>query len=260
MTEERYIAQTLPAEVVREDRDLEQSREAASEALAHLRWHWTLNESNPDAVSLRSYAKSVGRHTDTILVYARGYVLLTHSVGEHSISECIERARHSADKQTIIEAVAEANDMTFINARQRHKDEVREVKHAVRNEEERRAEDNESFTPEDKEEYAHKVAKMKADSRKAEERHREEQRRNHSLKFMEMDALASKVRQASRELLDVTRDVDLGVFSEEEVRLLERQIVAAHEMVGLTRTALSGDSGTDWDKALADLEEKRQYG
>lgn len=259
MTEHRI---SLPAEVIREDQDLEQSMESASEALGYLRWHWTLDESNPARVSIRQYALAIGKNKEVIRMYAQGYA--SHALGGQrpsgNFSDSVVRAGLSAEKQLAVDVVAEVNNMTFENAKRRYEPTVIEVRNAVEREREQREEQGEDFPAEEREDYARKVAKMKRDSKAAEARHREEQRHNHSLKFMEMDTLASRVRQLSKELLDVTRDVDLSVLSEEEVRLLERQIIAAHEMVGLTRTALSGDSGTDWDKALADLEEKRQYG
>ena len=65
------------------------------------------------------------------------------------------------------------------------------------------------------------------------------------------------MRREGKALLDIAREVE---FTEEQVVLLERQVVAAEEMARLARAALTGGSGTDWDAALAALEEKREWG
>ena len=53
----------------------------ASEELARHRWHWTLDESNPDRVSFSEYAAGVGRHKSQIQSFARGYALKVASEG-----------------------------------------------------------------------------------------------------------------------------------------------------------------------------------
>ena len=49
----------LPESVIKEDRRLSRG----AEELCKLRWHWTLDESNPQRISMREYARQVGvRH------------------------------------------------------------------------------------------------------------------------------------------------------------------------------------------------------
>ena len=110
---------------------------------------------------------------------------------------------------------------------------------------------------EERQEHARKVAAMKKASRDAEERYRQEQRQRHTQMFFEVDARLSKARRELKEAIDQGRDVQ---FSDAEVALLVRQGEAARDMASLFIGAVSGDSGTDWDDELYDLEQRRQWG
>jgi hypothetical protein len=67
----------------------------------------------------------------------------------------------------------------------------------------------------------------------------------------------SRARQEMKAALQKVRDVQ---FSEEDVELLRRQNEAIQGMTRLLEAALSGDSDTDLDTELAELEERRQWG
>ena len=67
----------------------------------------------------------------------------------------------------------------------------------------------------------------------------------------------SRARQEMKAALQKVRDVQ---FSEEDVELLRRQNEAVQGMPRLLEAALSGDSDTDLDAELAELEERRQWG
>lgn len=253
MAEERR----LPKGVVEQDQELEGRVQSASEALAELRWQWTLNEENSERVSFAQYARDVGGHKDTIRTYARGYEIFKGANGAtpFALVDAIERAKYSEAHNTVIEAVADAHDTTFHVARRHHKDDVKEVKAAVTDEMDKRTEKGETFPAEDQEDYAKKVAQQKKRSREARESARLE--RSHTGVFMSVDARLTKARQELKEALVEVRDVE---FTDEEVMLLERQNEAVQGMSKLLASALVGDSGTDWDAALADLEERRQNG
>jgi hypothetical protein len=115
----------------------------------------------------------------------------------------------------------------------------------------------EPFSVEERQDYAKRVAAQKKASRDAEERYRQEQRKRHTAMFMEVDAHVSKARRELKEAIDQGRDVQ---FSDAEVALLVRQGEAARDMASLFIGAVSGDSGTDWDAELYDLEQRRQWG
>ena len=55
------------------DRELESVQQRSIEKLAQHRWHWTLDDSNPDRVSIAEYARRVSRGRATIHRMAYGY-------------------------------------------------------------------------------------------------------------------------------------------------------------------------------------------
>ena len=67
----RATEEELPSTIVLQDQELEAQRDDASASLAKLRWQWTLDESNPKRVSIRSYAEQVGRAEKTIRSMAK---------------------------------------------------------------------------------------------------------------------------------------------------------------------------------------------
>jgi ABC-type phosphate transport system auxiliary subunit len=66
----------------------------------------------------------------------------------------------------------------------------------------------------------------------------------------------SRARQEMKAALQKVRDVQ---FSEEDIELLRSQNEAVQGMSRLLEAALSGDSDTDLDAELAELEERRQW-
>lgn len=63
----------LPKNVIKKDHDLMQDYEGIGMEIMELRWHWTLNEANPKRVSLREYAREVGRAYSTIAGDAKAH-------------------------------------------------------------------------------------------------------------------------------------------------------------------------------------------
>jgi hypothetical protein len=103
----------LPTEVVQQDRTLQK----AADDLAQLRWHWTLDESNPDRVSFREYARQVGVHKKSVGAMANGYAAyITAGGGDvpptpgepQSVTDHIELANMGAERQDAVKAVAKA--------------------------------------------------------------------------------------------------------------------------------------------------------
>jgi hypothetical protein len=112
---------------------------------------------------------------------------------------------------------------------------------------------------EERVEHARKVAEAKKRSREAEERHRAEQRKRHGWMFLDVQADVSKARRAIKSALEKIKDGDIP-FDDEEVELLERENAALQDTSRLFGAALTGDSGTDWDAELYELEQRRQWG
>jgi len=114
----KSISMTLPKSVIAQDHRLEKAAEDAGRKLCELRWHWTLDESNPKRVSLSQYARDVGRGRNTIHQYAHAFgVLRTNSA--ISVIEALYRAKMSAQRQQATETVARSHGVTFGTAAQR---------------------------------------------------------------------------------------------------------------------------------------------
>src|ERR1035437_3688429 len=124
----------LPPEVVERDHELETQVGKTTEALADQRWHWTLDESNPDRVSFSEYGRQVGRSHKTIGAMARGYASWTAAprAGTAGLTECIERARQGVERSAAIDAVAKDQGIAYAGARKIHAPIVAEVLEAAR--------------------------------------------------------------------------------------------------------------------------------
>jgi hypothetical protein len=161
------------------------------------------------------------------------------------------------EKRAVVEAVAEANDTTFADARRHHADQVSAVRDAVERRAIEREDKGEAFSPEERAAYAKRLAEMKKRTREREQREREGAKKNHGWKFQEVDTRLSKAR---REVREAIKDVPGVPFDDEERELLSRGSEALRGLLGLFDAALAGDSGTDWDAELFKLEYKRQWG
>src|SRR4051794_4243622 len=107
---------SLPKKVITEDRRLDQTQTKAAEALMRLRWHWTLDKSNADRVSMNAYAAAVSKSRGTIQRDAKGYALMKapgSSGRATSPNEARGRANMGAESQAATEAVAEARGVSF---------------------------------------------------------------------------------------------------------------------------------------------------
>lgn len=174
--------------------------------------------------------------------------------------EPVETVEEATVPSIPAKAVAEAYGTSVEAIRSgRYKNETREVRNAIADEQERREARGESFDAEERAEHARKVAEMKKRSREAAERHRAEQRKRHGEMFLDVDADVSKARRAIKSALEKIKDGDIP-FDDEEVELLERENAALQDTARLFGAALTGDSGTDWDAELYELEQRRQWG
>jgi hypothetical protein len=72
---------------------LDEKASKASEALAKLRWRWTMDETNSERVSVREYARQVGRARTVVRKMAQGYADWTRgghgALTTSSLSEAI---------------------------------------------------------------------------------------------------------------------------------------------------------------------------
>lgn len=236
----------VPAEVVETDHKLEGAASKASEALAKHRWHWTLDETNPNRVGIQTYARAVGRSTTTIAKNAHGYANWKESAGALPLIEAIERARMSADREAIVDAVADANKVSFKTARQTYNPDIKRVREAVEDAVERKPD----ITPEEKVEVAKRHADFIARSKASEHRRAEDRKRQRTATYMLLDAKLDHARRDLKEALDNANRAEMG---DEEIRLLQTALEAIKTLTALIGSALAGESGVDWDAELAKI-------
>lgn len=232
----------LPRLAVETDHRLESATESASEALAKHRWHWTLDESNPERVSLRAYAAAVGRSHTTIQRSAQGYLVMV-GTGARA-TDAIARAQMGAETQAATEAVAEARGVKFDSARRTRPTETRRVRDMARERAERHGTSVEEEAP--------KVAQSIVRSERVEQRTRDERRERLGLRFVQMEGKLAKAKSALLDALDVARDVE---WEAEHRELLEHTLEGVKSLLSLVDLALTGAADIDWDAELAGLEQ-----
>lgn len=246
--------QNLPGEVVERDHKLEGANTKTTEALAKHRYHWTLDESNPDRVSLGAYARATGKNLATIRNHARGYEmwLAGHGGSPMTLAECIDRARIGAERTEVVEAVAEANKVEFTTARRALAPDINRVKAAV----ERKVERQPDITPEEKQDYTKKVAKTYALNRQAEQRRTANRKKNKTFRYINIEGELAQARRCVSRILDEARGAE-GDFSDDEIELLTRSFDALVAAINVARMAVLDNISVDWDVEMAKLQEMK---
>lgn len=235
---------TVPQEVIDQDHRLEGATSKASEALAAHRWHWTLDESNADRVSIREYARSVGRHRRVIAGQASGYAhWKSGAAGGASLSESIERAKMSAETEAVTEAVAEARGISIKHARQTRGTEVRQVRNLARDAAERKGTTvaDEAIT----------IARMAASIEENESQRRIERAAKRTLRYVEVQGYLHTAIRALQRAAAVG-----GAWDAEEQELLRDTVDKVREMIVLLDARIVGTEAIDWDAELAAIMSK----
>lgn len=233
----------LSANAIETDRRLEKARESTAEALMRHRWHWTLDESNPERVSINEYARDVGRARSTIQADANGYALYSGGrAGPATLGEARERANMGAETQAATEAVADARGIGFQHTRQERAVEVKRVREIAR---ERAEQEGTSV-----EQEAPKVARAIARADAAAQAHRDERKGRSALRYVEMEGKLTKAQRALMEALEVAHSVPWG---DEERELLTATVSNVRALLNLVDLALVGNAEIDWDAELSKL-------
>jgi len=228
--------------VVQEDQRLETAAEAASEALARHRWHWTIDESNPDRVSIKEYAESVGRASSTINKHANGFAIWRNRAGAISLSEAIERANMGAEKQTVTAAVATARGVSFHHTRQERPTEIRRVQEIARDRAERHGTTIEEEAP--------KVAEAIARAERVGIQAKQVRKDRLGLRFIQMEEKLNAVKRSLVEAVNLAHDIEWG---HEETELLQSTLDNLKSLLNLIDVAFVGGSKVNWDKELERL-------
>lgn len=232
----------LPAVVIEQDRKYEQATTRASEELAKLRWHWTLDESNPERVPLAAYARAVGRDKRAIGKYAHGYALWRGDASVTPLSEAIERAGLGADKEAATEAVAETRGLAFQTVRQTRPAEVKRVLEHARERAEKLGSSVSAEAP--------KAAEWIVKSEQAAAAAKGERKDKLGLRFVQLE---ERLQRARRELVESVNIAASTEWGDEEQELLEQTLVNVKSLLELLNLAIVGASDVDWDDELAAL-------
>jgi hypothetical protein len=235
----------LPQNVIAEERRLDKAVSNASESLAKLRWHWTLDESNPKRVALREYARETGRTRRIIEAYAYGYARWKGGdAGVATLAEAIERAKMGSETAAATEAVAAQRGLSIKQTRTVHASEVRRVREQARERAERRKTTVEEEIP--------TVMAWREKAARAAEREKVERKRRYSPAYFEAEA---KLDRARREIAAVARLAVEMDWADQEQELLQTTLANIKSLLKLVDAAVTGTSGTDWDGDLRRLTE-----
>lgn len=227
----------IPAHVVTEDHTLEDKTNKTQEELARLRWHWTLDESNPDRVSCYRYAADIGRSESNVSRMAHGFAAFTLCAQGQTLGECIARAGASAEKQAAVEAVAKVEGKTYQSAARRNRPEVKEVLHEAR----RRAEKHGTTV----EEEALTVAERRKQGRDALGSQEQRDKERTDLRVI---AVLGHFTKAGQQVDAARKEIDGVPFDAEERELISDALEALAIKFQMVQASLA-----DWDAELANI-------
>lgn len=231
----------LPRNIVKEDHRLEKAAEQSSTALAELRWHWTLDESNPDRVSIRQYARDVSRAESSIRNSANTRERM-RAHPDMTMSEASTRTRMADDRFAATKAVADARGVTVRTAETNRRNETRRVQQIATEKAEKKGTSIEEEAP--------AVAEWIVKSEKAAANVAASRAKKTDLRLIEVEAKALRMIRQGAELVALVRAVD---WDDEAVELIEDSIANIKSMVDLIDIALVGAADVDWDAELAKL-------
>lgn len=239
----------LPKTVVREDARLEKAAKSATEELASLRWHWTLDEDNPHRVSIRDYAASIERAESAVRQMVNGYAEWlekgARSTSRTDLTDTIALNRFGADKRAIVEAYSKATGAkprSMTNGGVGHD---RQVSAAHEIAKRRAAENGTSIADEAKD-----AVKWVVTGEKAKNRKRQNRKADHDYEFVMTHAALGRARKA---LVDAIEHMKGVQFRDEEREELVKEFDRLRAASRLAALELKGNSGTDWDAELAKL-------
>lgn len=234
---------TLPTEVIAADAELSR----ASEKLAELRWHWTLDESNPDRVSMREYGRQVGRTHAAISASANGYAAHVAASGQgalstRSLTDQVELARVGETRRVAAEAIADSEGTNVANVLRHRRAEVDAVIADATATAERRGTTVDDEIP--------AKAEWASRTRRARQKQAAAIRDSKSKSYA---ALESKLTRALTLLRGCVDDARYAGASGTDVEALQALVVDSQAALAFVDLALTGSSGVDWDAEAAKL-------
>lgn len=237
----------LHLEVIQEDNRLDRRHQSSLSALCEHRWHWTLDETNPERVSLAEYARQVGRASSTINTQAHGFAFWVDAgrPDSPSLTDFIVRANMGEEFGTVIETIAQARGQSYRTTREQFSGYARVVASQAR----------QIVANDPSLDYRDAVRQLVnggedevlTDELRAE---KQEMRRN---VFRHTDAIGAiyRGRQATANAIELVRNVQ---WTDEEHAQLADAVAKFAAAVGLLEVAILGSKqNINWDAELAKL-------
>lgn len=237
----------LPPQVVDDDHRLSK----AADQLMELRWHWTLDESNPGRVGVREYARQVGRDHSRISRDANAWAAwLAGGAGSSTTpgaaqtpTDFRELANLNEERQQAAQAVARTTGQAVSTVARTKRDEVDAVLNTAR---ERAVERGTNVEHE-----IERAAEWREKARRSAEREQDEKRKRSTLRFVEIEGHVGAAMQRLRKILDTSQDVD---FTDEERELIADSLAKLRALLGLIDLRITGETtDVDWDAELERL-------
>jgi hypothetical protein len=239
---------TIPAEVIAEDRRLDGQAKSAQEDLARLRWHWTLDPSNTGRVSFEEYGRQAGVAGKYVSVMANGYAahLDTPERGGHAdigmtpnLTDQIELAKVGETKRKAAQLIADNNGIRVSNVLSNRRSEVAALIDTAQDAAARRG------TTVDAEleraaETRRKVADVRAKSA-------DEAKARKDLRYIEIEGDVAAAMRHMNHVLELARTVAL---TDEHIELITDSIANLRALLGLIDMQLTGSVSVDWDTEL----------
>lgn len=230
--------------IVAEDRALENGASRASEQLAGHRWHWTLDESNPDRLSVREYARLVERALSTVQAQVNGYAAWVTGPDRSGLDEQIGRATAGVEREAVIDAVAKARGVSFQYVRKTRANEVSRIRQLAREKAEEKGTSVEVEAPQ--------IAAMAAKYDEAQIRVRDERVARRTLRYVEIEGyLLAALRPLAKAVALAGQDWD-----SEERELLKDSVHKIRTVLVLLDGRITGTPAIDWDAELATIMEQ----
>jgi hypothetical protein len=238
--------------VVREDRRLEDTAERSRAELAKHRWHWTLDESNPNRVSVAAYARAVVRNHATINDMVHGYatwlVEQEKSGGAPgsapTLGDAVALAKMRGETATVAKVIAKVSGVTVESVRRHKAGEIRSVKAAAQERVER------SKTPTTFEAEAERVAESRVTGAKTRKKKKEQAKKRRTFRYVSVEGKVAKARRECLSALEELQDVS---FADEERELLAAAVADLQAILRLIDLRLDVDASVDWDAEMRKL-------
>jgi hypothetical protein len=203
----------LPADVINEDFMLEGQVSGVTEKLAQLRWHWTLDESNPERVTVSEYAREVERGQAAIRRSAAGYEAWINDAS-------LTLADHMARVQMGPEKIEAARILGIPPVRARD----------TRTEEGRQVRD------------------LSEQLKKVERKERDATDKNTAYRWLELSGTLAKAKQMLVAEVPAAQRV---TFESDEIETLTENIREVRTVLDLLQMAVAGTTNVNWDEELA---------